>query len=165
MSTTATNVDPNSLVGSLVAERYEVEQLLGAGAMGRVYRARHVHMHKVVALKVLHRQTNENPELVTRFEREAVAAGRINHPNVAAATDFGRLPDGSFYLVLEYVSGQSLGDLLERSGALPIGARSSDRRANLPRAQRRASRGHRASRSKAGQCDARRAGSRPRRNA
>jgi len=107
-------------VGTIVAERYLVEQLLGAGAMGRVYRARHVHMQKHVALKVLHHQTKENAELVTRFEREAVAAGRISHRNVAQATDFGRLSDGSFYLVLEYVSGRSLGQVLEEEGALTV---------------------------------------------
>lgn len=112
--------DPQSLVGNVVAERYQVDQLLGAGAMGRVYRARHVHMQKQVALKVLHRDTSENAEIVTRFEREAVAAGRINHPNVAGATDFGRLADGSFYLVLEYVQGKSLGALLDEVGALPL---------------------------------------------
>src|SRR5690606_4134911 len=112
--------DPQSLVGSVVADRYQVDQLLGAGAMGRVYRARHVHMQKQVALKVLHRDTSENAEIVTRFEREAVAAGRINHPNVAGATDFGRLADGAFYLVLEYVQGRSLGALLREVGALPL---------------------------------------------
>ena len=112
--------DPHSLVGNIVAERYQVDQLLGAGAMGRVYRARHVHMQKQVALKVLHRATSENAEIVTRFEREAVAAGRINHSNVAGATDFGRLADGSFYLVLEYVQGQSLGALLDEMGVLPV---------------------------------------------
>lgn len=109
-----------SLVGTLVAQRYQVEALLGSGGMGAVYRARHVHMQKVVALKVLHRETSERPEVVSRFEREAIAAGRIDHPNVAAATDFGRLGDGSFYLVLEYVAGQSLGSLLEEEGALPL---------------------------------------------
>jgi len=112
--------DPQSLVGNVVADRYQVDQLLGAGAMGRVYRARHVHMQKQVALKVLHHATSENAEIVTRFEREAVAAGRINHPNVAGATDFGRLADGSFYLVLEYVEGQSLGALLDDVGALSV---------------------------------------------
>lgn len=108
------------LVGTVVAQRYQVETLLGAGGMGAVYRARHVHMQKTVALKVLHRETSERPEVVSRFEREAIAAGRIDHPNVAAATDFGRLGDGSFYLVLEYVAGKSLGTLLEEQGALPL---------------------------------------------
>lgn len=120
MSEFFTNPSPASLVGSLVAERYQVEELLGEGAMGQVYRARHVHMHKQVALKVLHRETSESAEIVSRFEREAIAAGRISHPNVAAATDFGRLPNGAFFLVLEYVSGQSLGALMDEVGALPL---------------------------------------------
>jgi serine/threonine-protein kinase len=109
-----------SLVGTLLDERYQVEALLGAGGMGAVYRARHVHMQKVVALKVLHRETSERAEVVSRFEREAIAAGRIAHPNVAGATDFGRLADGSFYLVLEYVAGKSLGQLLEEERRLPL---------------------------------------------
>jgi serine/threonine-protein kinase len=85
--------------------------------MGAVYLAEHVLMHKTVALKVLHREMTVHPEVVARFEREAVAAARIDHPNVAAAMDFGRLADGSCYLVLEYVGGQSLRELL---GAGPI---------------------------------------------
>lgn len=108
-----------SLVGTLVADRYQVEALLGEGAMGAVYRAKHIHMQKDVALKVLHQTTSTNPEVVKRFEREAVAAGRVQHPNVAGASDFGRLADGSFYLVLEYVGGQSLGGLIEETGIMP----------------------------------------------
>lgn len=111
--------EAGSLVGTLVAERYFVEALLGEGAMGAVYRAKHVHMQKDVALKVLHQTMSTNPEVVKRFEREAVAAGRVQHPNVASASDFGRLADGSFYLVLEYVAGQSLGGLIEDAGVMP----------------------------------------------
>jgi serine/threonine-protein kinase len=107
-----------ALVGTVVADRYRVEALLGAGAMGAVFRAEHVHMQKAVALKVLHSTMSQNQEVVRRFEREAVAAARIEHPNVAAATDFGRLKDGSFYLVLEYIDGQSLGGLMEEVGAM-----------------------------------------------
>lgn len=110
-------VDP--LLGTILAGRYRVERLLGSGGMGAVYRAAHVHMRKLVALKVLHREMTYMPEVVARFEREAVAAARIEHPNVAAATDFGRLEDGTFYLVLEYVEGQSLGSLLASTGPLP----------------------------------------------
>ena len=109
----------DSLVGTLVADRYQVEALLGEGAMGAVYRAKHVHMQKDVALKVLHQTMSTNPEVVRRFEREAVAAGRIQHPNVAGASDFGRLADGSFYLVLEYIAGQSLGGLIDDTGLMP----------------------------------------------
>jgi serine/threonine-protein kinase len=87
--------------------------------MGVVYRAEHVHMKKAVAVKILHQHMTAMPEVVARFEREAVAAGRIEHPNVAGATDFGRLDDGSFYLVLEYIEGKSLSSLLASGGALP----------------------------------------------
>ncbi len=110
----AEDVDP--LVGQTLAERYRVERLLGTGGMGAVYRAEHVHMRKAVALKVLHREMTAVPEIVARFEREAVAAARIEHPNVAAATDFGRLEDGAFYLVLEYVEGKSLSRTLRDEG-------------------------------------------------
>jgi serine/threonine-protein kinase len=107
-----------ALVGSVQAGRYRVEKLLGSGGMGAVYRAEHVHMRKFVALKVLHREMTLLPEVVKRFEREAVAAASITHPNVAAALDSGRLDDGAFYLVLEYVEGQSLSQLLAREGPL-----------------------------------------------
>lgn len=101
------------LVGQTVAERYRVLERIGEGGMGSVYRAMHVHMRKMVALKVLHKEMTHVAEAVARFEREAVAAARIAHPNVAAALDFGRLDDGAFYLALEYVEGRSLRAELE----------------------------------------------------
>jgi serine/threonine-protein kinase len=80
--------------------------------MGAVYQAEHTHMHKRLAVKVLHPEMSRLPEVVARFEREAMAAAHIEHPNVASATDFGKLDDGSFFLVLEYVEGQSLRDAI-----------------------------------------------------
>jgi serine/threonine-protein kinase len=109
----------NELIGQVLAGRYRVERLLGSGGMGSVYRAEHIHMRKAVAVKVLHREMTAVPEVVARFEREAVAAGRIEHPNVVQASDFGRLDDGAFYLVLEYVEGQSLAKLIERGTVAP----------------------------------------------
>ena len=103
---------------TVVAGRYRVLGHLGSGGMGAVYRAEHVHMRKTVALKVLHRELSRVDEVVARFEREAVAAGHIEHPNVVAASDFGKLDDGSFYLVLEYVDGESLRALIDK-GPLP----------------------------------------------
>ena len=100
--------------GALIAERYRVEATLGEGGMGIVYLAEHVHIRKRVAIKVLLPRWTGTPEMVARFEREAVAAGAIAHPNVAAATDFGRLGDGSFFLVLEYLEGRTLRAELER---------------------------------------------------
>jgi eukaryotic-like serine/threonine-protein kinase len=106
-------------VGSVLGGRYRIVRVLGAGGMGVVYRAEHVHMHKPVAIKVLHKHMTAMPEIVARFEREAVAAGRIQHPHVAAATDFGKLDDGAFYLALEYVDGRSLQSLIA-GGGLPV---------------------------------------------
>ncbi|HEX4339688.1 MAG TPA: protein kinase [Polyangiaceae bacterium] len=118
--TPAREEDTPEIVGSVLAGRYRVERLLGEGGMGRVYLAQHVLMKKPVALKVLHPEMTAIPEIVARFEREAVAAARIDHANVAQAMDFGRLDDGSLYFVLEYVDGRSLRALLE-AGALPLG--------------------------------------------
>jgi len=84
--------------------------------MGAVYEAEHVLMQKRVALKVLHRAMSAEPEVVARFEREAIAAGRLKHPGVVGATDFGRLADGSVYLALEYVDGRSLASEIEEAG-------------------------------------------------
>jgi serine/threonine-protein kinase len=108
-----------SLVGTVLADRYRIERLLGAGGMGAVYRAEHVLMRKACAVKVLHREMTQVREVVARFEREAVAAARIEHPNVAAATDFGQLPNGSFYLVLEFIEGTSLSQQIAERGAMP----------------------------------------------
>jgi serine/threonine-protein kinase len=106
-------------VGTLLAERYRIDALLGEGGMGQVYRGEHIHMRKAVAVKLLHRELTAQKEIVARFEREAVAAARIEHQHVAAATDFGQLADGTCYLVLEFVEGQSLSALLEQQGRLP----------------------------------------------
>lgn len=108
----------DALLGSVLAGRYRIEEQIGSGGMGAVYRAEHVHMRKAVAVKVLHHEMTAIPEVVARFEREAVAGGRIDHPHVVAASDFGKLEDGSFYLVLEFVEGQSLGKLVNTMGAL-----------------------------------------------
>ncbi len=110
-----------ALIGQVVSDRYRVEALLGEGGMGAVYRAEHIMMRKLVALKVLHREMTAVEEARARFEREAIAAGRIEHPNVVNATDFGKLPDGSAFLVLDYVSGRSLADVLQGERWLPEG--------------------------------------------
>jgi serine/threonine protein kinase len=94
--------------GEIISDRYRIVDQLGEGGMGAVFRAEHVHMKKMVALKVLLGELARHPEVVARFEREAVAAANIEHPNIVNATDFGKLPDGSFFLVMEYVPGRSL---------------------------------------------------------
>jgi serine/threonine-protein kinase len=107
------------LVGEVLSDRYRIESLLGEGGMGAVYLAQHVLMRKRVAIKVLHPEMTGMPEIVARFEREAMAAAHIEHPNVAAATDFGKLQDGACFLVLEYVEGRNLRDVIA-DGTLPV---------------------------------------------
>jgi len=99
---------------TVIAERYRVVKLLGEGATGTVYATEHVLLHKRIALKILHPELTDTPEGVARFEREAMATSRIEHPNVAAAMDFGKLADGSMYLALEYVEGTSLRDEIKK---------------------------------------------------
>jgi serine/threonine protein kinase len=111
---------PESLVGTTLSGRYLIERLIGEGGMGAVYQAEHTHMRKRLAVKVLHPEMSRLPEVVARFEREAMAAAHIDHPNVAAATDFGKLEDGSFFLVLEFVEGRSLRDVINE-GRLELG--------------------------------------------
>jgi serine/threonine-protein kinase len=108
--------------GTIIAERYRVVSLLGEGGMGVVYRVEHVHMRKALALKVLNASFSKSPEVIARFEREAIAAGSIDHPNVVGATDFGKLPDGSLFLVLELVNGRSLRSHLEGGAVEPYRA-------------------------------------------
>jgi eukaryotic-like serine/threonine-protein kinase len=109
----------DALVGQTISDRYLILERVGDGAMGVVYLAEHTLMHKRVAVKVLHGEMSRVPEIVARFEREAVAAGHIQHPNVASATDFGKLPDGTFFLVLEYIEGVTLRKRLSH-GRLPV---------------------------------------------
>jgi serine/threonine-protein kinase len=108
--------------GEIVAERYRIEAILGQGGMGVVYRAEHLYLRKTLALKVLLPAWSSMPEVVARFEREAVAAGNIQSPHVAAASDFGRLSDGSFFLVMEYVNGRTLRSALETGPLEPTRA-------------------------------------------
>jgi serine/threonine protein kinase len=107
-ATAAPAPDGVNRLGTLISGRYLIRELLGEGGMGSVYLAEHTHMKKRVALKLLHPEMSDNPEVSARFEREAMAAAHIEHPNVAGATDFGKTDDGAFFLVLEYVEGTDL---------------------------------------------------------
>ncbi len=111
---------PRSLIGSIISDRYLIERLLGEGGMGAVYQAEHTLMRKRMAIKVLHPEMTRLPEVVARFEREAMAAAHIDHPHVVTATDFGKLDDGSFFLALEFVEGGSLRELIAK-GRLELG--------------------------------------------
>ncbi|HEX9562952.1 MAG TPA: protein kinase [Gemmatimonadaceae bacterium] len=108
------------LVAKLVGDRYYIERQLGVGGMGVVYLAQHVYMSRRCALKVLRPELLSNPEAVGRFTREAQNASRISHPNVAAVYDFGEVSGELMYLAMEYVEGDSLAEVLQNEGRLPI---------------------------------------------
>jgi serine/threonine-protein kinase len=110
------------LVGKVISQRYRIDELLARGGMGAVYKGYHLLLKKRVAIKVLHPEMENLPELVARFEREAIAGAHISHPGIAAATDFGQLDDGSYFLVLEYVSGRTLHRLIKKGRLSPAQA-------------------------------------------
>jgi serine/threonine protein kinase len=110
-------------VGQILDEKYRLERLLGQGGMGAVYLATHVGTERYVALKLITPQFMRNKEFVERFKREARAAGRLRHPNVVDVTDFGFARAGKesvAYLVMEYLDGCSLSDVLAEETRLPL---------------------------------------------
>jgi serine/threonine protein kinase len=94
--------------------RYRITGVLGSGGMGCVYLAEHVSIRRPLALKLLHSEVGEIEEVKKRFEREAFAIGRVDHPNCVNVSDFGQFADGTFYMVLELLDGVLLFDLLEK---------------------------------------------------
>ncbi len=106
-------------IGSVLDGRYRIDAILGAGGMGRVYRAEHTGIGRPVAIKVLHSDLNRNREAAQRFQREAIASGRLDHPNIVNVSDFGIVDDGPCYLVMEVLEGESLGTRLERDKRIP----------------------------------------------
>ena len=102
--------DPkDKLVGETIDERYLVEGVLDAGGMGRVYLALDQRLdNRIVVIKILSQRSEQNPDLVQRFKQEAAALARINHPSVVGILDANKLPDGTPYIVLEYVDGETL---------------------------------------------------------
>ena len=107
------------LVGSIVADRYHILKKLGEGGMGQVYLVEHVKMGRKSALKVMNPGMVKDVDAISRFNREASNASRINHPNVAAVYDFGETADGIIYLAMEFVDGPPLTAVIEQNGALP----------------------------------------------
>ncbi len=107
------------LVGSIIAERYHVIKKLGEGGMGQVYLAEHVKMGRKSAVKVMNPGMVQNVDAISRFNREAANASRINHPNVAGIYDFGETSEGLIYLAMEFVEGQPLTEIIKQHGALP----------------------------------------------
>lgn len=105
-------------IGDVLDSRYQITGVLGSGGMGCVYLAVHVSIQRPLALKLLHPEVGEIEEVTKRFEREAFAIGRMDHPNCVKVSDFGKLEDGTLYMVLELLDGVLLFDLLEQSERL-----------------------------------------------
>ncbi len=106
------------LIGTVVGERYRIVSRLGVGGMGPVYRAEHTMMRRDLAIKVLLPELSGRDEFARRFEREADSASRLGHPNIISVTDFGRMPDGSLFLAMEYLAGASLTSVISQ-GPVP----------------------------------------------
>ena len=105
--------------GDLIADRYELEELVGTGGMSSVFRARDLQLDRSVAIKILHEHYAEDPEYLERFRREARAVARLSHPNIVTVIDRGD-DDGRQYIVFEHVDGENLKDLVLRTGRLPV---------------------------------------------
>jgi eukaryotic-like serine/threonine-protein kinase len=110
----------DALVGQVLAGKYRIDEKIDEGGMGCVYRATHVLMEKTVAIKVLHPALAADDKIVARFTREAKAASRISHPHAINVTDFGESENGVVYLVMEYLRGRTLKDIIRSGGPMPL---------------------------------------------
>jgi serine/threonine-protein kinase len=108
------------MIGNLLNGRFRLEEKIGAGGMSTVYRAYDTTLERWVAIKSMHRDISTDPDQLERFRREARAVARLNHPHVVTVIDFGE-DDGSPYIVLELVEGETLKQRIKRMGRLPVG--------------------------------------------
>jgi DNA-binding response OmpR family regulator/tRNA A-37 threonylcarbamoyl transferase component Bud32 len=108
------------MVGRVLDNKYELIKAIGGGASGQVYKAKHQTMNLIVAVKVLSPQLSTQPDLVRRFEREARAAALLNHKNVLVVHDLGITEENQPYMVMEYLNGFSLAELIEQNGKLGL---------------------------------------------
>ena len=104
--------------GSIILGRYEVLELLGKGGMGSVFHVKHLHLQSEFALKVLNQLADGTAW--KRFENEAKAASRLDHPNLIKVHDSGLLPDGQPFFIMEMVNGETLSDMVKKSGHIPL---------------------------------------------
>jgi serine/threonine-protein kinase len=114
------SVAQDPLIGQTLDGRYYVERVLGAGGMGLVYQARHVMLGKSLAVKVLKQEVSRDEQVIGRFRREAQSASAIGSPHICDVSDFGALPDGSTYFVMEFLDGPSLTHAMERERPMPV---------------------------------------------
>ncbi len=107
--------------GICLDDKYEILEHLHGGSMGDLYLVRHVHLQAMRVIKLLSGDLASDPRMLRRFRREARTATRVEHPHVATLYDFSQLADGTFYMVWEYIKGETLATLLDRQGRLALG--------------------------------------------
>jgi len=119
-ATIAGEMPGDPLIGKTLNEKYCIEERLGVGGMGTVYRARHVLIDRLVAIKILNQRFVEDDSARARFQREAKAAGRLHHLNAVSVTDFGETPEGDVYIVMELLEGRTLREIVAKEAPLEI---------------------------------------------
>ena len=107
------------MIGTLINERFKLEEQVGSGGMSTVYRAFDQTLERTVAIKLMHRSLSGDPDQLERFRREARAAARLSHPHVVTVIDAGE-DDGHPYIVFEFVAGETLKSRMKRTGPLPV---------------------------------------------
>lgn len=120
----AENIDaaarPDNLSGKTLAQKYEIIELLGEGGMSVVYRARHTAIDKTVAVKILHMHLAKDDVSLRRFKQEAQASSSLTHPGIVSVHDYGESEDGMPYLVMDYIEGKALSELIKEEGPLEL---------------------------------------------
>lgn len=121
-STTSTTSEKPSEIreGAVLGGKYVIQQLIGSGGMGRVYTAIQKPFNRQLVIKVMHKRQADHQVLVQRFFQEARAISRLSHPNTVTVFDFGQTDAGTLYIVMEYVEGVPLGEMIRETGALRI---------------------------------------------
>ena len=110
-------IQPSPLIGQSIG-KYRIVKLLGQGGMGAVFEAQHETINQRVAIKVLHPKLTSDETSVQRFMHEARTTSLVHHPGLVKVHDFGQLPDGSAYMMMEYLDGESLKHRLAKQGKL-----------------------------------------------
>jgi serine/threonine-protein kinase len=116
--TLLTPILTDTLIGTVLADRYEIQEKIGTGGMGHVYKAKHLLMKRLVAIKLILPQYAANATALKRFQHEAQAASHLNHPNILTVYDFGVTPQGLPYLVMDLLDGTNLSAVVETEGYL-----------------------------------------------
>jgi eukaryotic-like serine/threonine-protein kinase len=118
--TAKVRTDGDSLLGKILGERFLVQERLGQGTSGTIYRAEHITLRRKVAIKVLHAELARDDLAVERFRREATMVAEVDNEHIVEIHDFGRAPDGRLYLAMEMLEGETLDAVLHREGRLSV---------------------------------------------